>query len=84
MESETKIIQWFVGLPGKIFNGKGIGTRVTFSLYLSRDYGFKGKPGSNPSEGLCRVSEEKVNWPNYSMLVSLYFRPAMNWKLPYC
>jgi hypothetical protein len=59
MKSETKLIQWFVGLSGKILNRKGMATRVTFSLYLRRDYSFKGKPGSNASEGLCRVSEDK-------------------------
>ncbi|WP_263354184.1 hypothetical protein [Acidicapsa acidisoli] len=59
MKSETKLIQWFVGLSGKILNRQGMATHVTFSLYLSRDDSFKWKTGSNPSEGLCRVSEEK-------------------------
>jgi hypothetical protein len=57
--SQTKPIRAFIGLLGKISNGKGMNTRVTFSLYLSQNNIFKGEPGSNSSQGLCRVSDEE-------------------------
>ena len=43
----------YVGVQGKISDGKGKTTVVTFSLYPNSDV-----PGTEWTDGLCRVSDE--------------------------
>ena len=57
MNSGSKSVESFVGKKGRISNGRGTETDVTFSLYCSQAYDH-GKPGDVLSDGFCRISNE--------------------------
>jgi hypothetical protein len=56
VDAENKLVQSFVGLRGRISNGRGTETDVTFSLYCYQVYDC-GMPVEVLAEGLCRVSD---------------------------
>jgi hypothetical protein len=55
--SGAKLSQLFLGVSGKISDGMGKETVVTFSLYCNQEYNL-GSTGLEWADGLCRVSEE--------------------------
>jgi hypothetical protein len=57
VDSETELVQSFIGLSGEISNRKGTDIHVTFSIYLSLHY-INGEPDSTSAEGLCRASDD--------------------------
>jgi hypothetical protein len=56
MDTESKPIQSFIGLRGTISDGKGRGSRATFSLYRCQEF-VNGEPEGVSANGVCRVSD---------------------------